>query len=276
MTNRKSSGNEREDNIFENLRICFHKYRVMLQALLTSSQDNIIRVLKFIDVPLRNVKHFVEPVGAQKLFHMCVGKFIQTGRTPLANSPRTLPDIKPPEHLILNSPLPSFSRLYTVYRNTTASWMLSAFFLAQLFQEISEETPSTEALIVNMLEELLLNCSAKELMSNLRNSNIQFHHAEEFTNTFVKILNQEVSSNSRQSELEKNRYRQNLRETFEKSTKLDTQVLDNVRELRRRLETSLDGVNKSATFRGLDENIRSQFLSEEKSVLDKNIRTFAP
>ena len=206
---------------------------------------------------------------------MCVEKFIQTGQTPLTDSPRTLPDIKPPEHLILNSPLPSFSRLYTVYHNTTASWMFSAFFLAQLFQEINEEAPSTEALIVNMLEELLLNCSAKKLMSNPRNGNIQFHHAEEFTNTFVNILNQKVCSNSQQSELEKSRYRQNLRETFEKSTKLDTQVLDNVRELRRRLEASLDGVNKSATSRGLDENISSQFLSEEKSVLDKSIRTFA-
>ena len=154
--------------------------------------------------------------------------------------------------------------------------MFSAFFLAQLFQEINEEAPSTEALIVNMLEELLLNCSAKELMSNPRNGNIQFHHAEEFTNTFVNILNQEVCSNSQQSEFEKSRYRQNLRETFEKSTKLDTQVLDNVRELRRRLEAGLDGVNKSATSRGLDENISSQFLSEEKSVLDKSIRTFAP
>ena len=80
--------------------------------------------------------------------------------------------------------------------------MLSALFLAQLFQEISAETPSTEALIVNMLEALLLNCSAKELMPNPKNGNIQFHHAEEFTNTFVNILNQEVSSNSRQSELD--------------------------------------------------------------------------
>ena len=50
MTNRKRSGNKYVDNIFENLRICFHDYRVMLEdialayyeLLLTSSQDNII------------------------------------------------------------------------------------------------------------------------------------------------------------------------------------------------------------------------------------------
>ena len=73
MTNRKRSGNENADNIFEYLRICFHDYRVIFEdialayyvLLLTSSQKNIIRVLKFIDVPLRNVKQFVEVVGAQ-------------------------------------------------------------------------------------------------------------------------------------------------------------------------------------------------------------------
>ena len=42
------------------------------QLLLTSSRDNVIRVLKFIDAPLRNIKDFVEAVGAQRLFHMCV------------------------------------------------------------------------------------------------------------------------------------------------------------------------------------------------------------
>ena len=120
------------------------------QLLLTSSRGNVIRVLKFIDAPLRNIKDFVEVVGAQQLFHMCVQKFIQTGRTPLTNSPRTLPDIKPPEHLDSGVSLPNFSILYSKYRNSAARWMLFAFFLVQLFQEISEETLSSELLIVNM------------------------------------------------------------------------------------------------------------------------------
>ena len=78
--------------------------------------------------------------------------------------------------------------------------MLSAFFLAQLFQEISEETLSSELLIVNMLEELLWNCSARE------------------------------------------------------------------------------GSNKSQTSRGLDEDIRSRFVTDNKSsvLIDRSIRTFAP
>ena len=41
------------------------------QLLLTSSRDNVIRVLKFIDAPLRNIKDFVEVVGVQQLFHVC-------------------------------------------------------------------------------------------------------------------------------------------------------------------------------------------------------------
>ena len=210
LTNNRSVQNEFVDNIFENLNICFRDYKLMFkdvavnyyQLLLTSSRDKVIRVLKFIDAPLRNIKDFVEVVGAQQLFHMCVQKFIQTGRTPLTNSSRTLPDIKPPEHLDSGVSLPNFSILYNKYRNSTARWMLSAFFLAQLFQEISEETLSSELLIVNMLEELLWNCSARELMSNPKDGNIQFHQVEHFANTFIDILREELSSNSQQLELE--------------------------------------------------------------------------
>ena len=85
LTNNGSVQNEFVDNIFENLNICFRDYKLMLedvtvssyQLLLTSSRDNVIRVLKFIDTPLRNIKDFLEVVRAQQLFHMCVQKFIQ-------------------------------------------------------------------------------------------------------------------------------------------------------------------------------------------------------
>ena len=100
---------------------------------MTSSRDNVIRVLKFIDALLRNIKDFVEVVGAQQLFGMCIRKFIQTGRTPLTNSPRTLPDIKPMEHLDSSVSLPNFSILYNKYRKSAARWMLSTLFLAELF-----------------------------------------------------------------------------------------------------------------------------------------------
>ena len=286
LTNKHIVQNEFVDNIFENLNICFRDYKLMFkdvavnyyQMLLTSSRDNVIRVLKFIDAPLRNIKDFVEVVGAQQLFHMCVQKSIQAGRTPLTNSPRTLPDIKPPEHLDSGVSLPNFSILYSKYRNSAARWMLSAFFLAQLFQEISEETLSSELLIVNMLEELLWNCSARELMSSPKDRNIQFHQVEHFANTFIDILREELSSNSQQLELEQSTYRQNLRKTFEKSIEETSSILDSARKSGRKTKSYFEGSDKSQTSRGLDEDIRSRFVTDNKSsvLIDRRIRIFAP
>ena len=85
-----------------------------------------------------------------------------------------------PEHLSSGVSLPNFSILYNKHRNSTARWMLSAFFLAPLFKEISEEMLSSEWLIVNMLEELLWNCSARELMSNPKDGNIQIPSGRTF------------------------------------------------------------------------------------------------
>ena len=56
--------------------------------------------------------------------------------------------------------------------------MLSAFFIAQLFREITDsDNLSSEHLVINMLEELLFNCSARELKTNPKEQNIQFHDA---------------------------------------------------------------------------------------------------
>ena len=286
LTNNRSVQNEFVDNIFENLNICFCNYKLMFedvavnyyQLLLTSSRDNVICVLKFIDAPLRNIKDFVEVVGAQQLFHMCVQKFIQKGCTPLTNSPRTLPDIKLPEHLNSGVSLPNFSILYKKYRNNAARWMLSTFFLAQMFQEISEETLSSELLIVDMLEELLWNCSAKEFMSNPKDGNIQFHQVAHFANTFIDILWEELSSNGQQLELEQSTYRQNLRKTFAKSIEETSSILDSARKSGRKTKSYFEGSDKSQTSRGLDEDIRSRFVTDNKSsiLIDRSIRTFAP
>ena len=263
LTNNHSVQNEFVNNILENINICFPDYKLMFedvavnyyQLLLTSSRHNVIRVLKFIDAPLRYIKDFVEVVGVQKLFHMCVQKFIQAGPTPLTSLPRTLPDIKPPEHLDSGVSLPNFSILYNNYRNSAGRWMLSTFFLAQLFQEISEETLSSELLIVNMLEELLWNCPARELMSNPKDGNIQFHQAEHFAKTFIDILWEELSSNSQQLELEQNTYRQNLRKTFEKSIEETSIILDSTSKSGRKSYFKRN--DKLQTSRGLDKDARS-------------------
>ena len=286
LTNNRSVQNEFVDNIFENLNICFRDYKLMFedvavsyyQLLLTFSRDDVIRVLKFIDAPLTNIKDVVEVVGGQQLFHMCVQKFIQTGRTPRTNSPRTLPDIKPPEHLDSGVSLTNFSILYNKYRKNAARWMLSVVFLVQLFHKISEETLSSELLIVNMLEELLWNCSARELTSNPKDGDIQFHQVDHFANTFIEILWEELSSDSQQLELGQSTYRQNLRKTFENSIEETSSILDSARKSGRKTKSYFEGSDKSQTSRGLGEEIRSRFVTDNKSsvLIDKSMRTFAP
>ena len=243
LTNNRSVQNEFVDNIFENLNICFPDYKLMFEdvavsyykLLLTSSSDNVIRVLKFIDALLRDIKDFVEVVGTST------------------------------EHFDLGIPLPNFSILYNKYRNSAARWMLPAFFLVQLFQEVSEETLSWELLIVKMLEESLWNCSAREHMSNPKDGNIQFYQVEHFTNTFIDILWKELSSNSQQLELEQSTYRQNLSKTFEKSIEELSSTLDSVCKFGRKIMSYFEGSDKSQTSRGLDEDIRSRFVTDNKS-----------
>ena len=58
-------------------------------------------------------------MGAEKLFCICVGKYFETGKTPINDSHKALADIKPPPHLI-GSALPNFSKLYEKFGNTRA------------------------------------------------------------------------------------------------------------------------------------------------------------
>ena len=51
-------------------------------VLFSGSRENIVKVFKFIDVPLRNVRHFTKIMGAEKLFYRCVDKYFETGKTP--------------------------------------------------------------------------------------------------------------------------------------------------------------------------------------------------
>ena len=134
-----------------------------------------------------------------------------------------------------------------------------------------------------MLEELLWNCSARELMSNPKGGNIQFHQVEHFANTFIDILWEELSSNSQQLELEQSTYRQNLRKTFRKSIEETSSILDSARKSGILLDSKsrksyFEGSDKSQTSRGLDEDIRSRFVTDNKSsvLIDRSIRTFAP
>ena len=59
------------------------------------------------------------------------------------------------------------------------------FFAAQLFQEMIFKSPSSELIMTNMLEEVVMNCSARELKTDPKDKRIKFTHAEVFTTAFI-------------------------------------------------------------------------------------------
>ena len=79
-------------------------------------------------------------------------------------------------------------------------------------------------------------------------------------------------------ELEQSTYRQNLRKTFKKSIEETSSILDSTRKSGRKTKSYFEGSDKSQTSTGLDEDIRSRFVTDNKSsaLIDRSIRTFAP
>ena len=136
------------------------------KLLLSSAQNNIIKDCKSIEVQFRSIHGLEIATHYEELFLRLAEKHFKTGRTPISISPKVLPDIKPSEHRDPDVDLPSFSKLYASFGNTIAKWMICTLFAVQLFQEMTVISPSSEIIITNMLEEVLLNCSARELKTN--------------------------------------------------------------------------------------------------------------
>ena len=144
------------------------------------------------------------------------------GRTPLSNSGRTLPKINPPDHLYRAKTLSAFSPLFKIYRGRVdagAGWMLVAFFVGQLFQKIDEESPQSEMLIVNMVEQLLSNCSAGDLKSDLKEKHVEFIYLKLFSKAFLKVLYEERQNNQKESKEISEKTRRNIVNEFEKKKK---------------------------------------------------------
>ena len=99
-----------------------------------------------------------------------------------------LSKINPPGHLNKDIRLPVFSQLYHEYRETCAGFMLSAFFMEQLFNEINNGGLERDEVTVRMLEELLVNCSARALKSNPDDFEVQFQSLDFFEETFLNML----------------------------------------------------------------------------------------
>ena len=237
------------------------------KLLLSGSKENILKVLKFTVAPLRNVRQHTKVMGEEKLFHMCMEDFFETGKTPIDDSPKALPDIKPSPHLI-GSALLSFSKLYEKFRYTSVNWILSAFFIAQLFREITDsDNLSIEHLVTNMLEELLFNCSTRELKTNRKEQNIQFHDAEYFTRTFIRILTQEQLSNKEESSSrtklssqendERSRYRKHIQGLFEKDPRAWNSLIGQVKNIRDSIKAHNVSVNQESgyMYNGLSSDI---------------------
>ena len=202
------------------------------KLLLSGLKENIVKVFKFIDTPLRNVRQHRKFMGGDKLFYVCLEKYFETRKTPIDDSPRALLDIKPPPHVV-GLALLSFSKLYEKFRNTRAKWILSVFFTAQLFREITDSDDlNSEHLVTNIVEELLFNCSARELKTNPREQNIQFHDAKYFTRALIRILSQEQLSNHGQDNDESSRYRKNIWGLFEKDQRVGNSLIEQVKNIR--------------------------------------------
>ena len=154
----------------------------------------------------------------KRLFFKCADKFFETGKTPMNISGTILPKINLPNHMDRGSGVTVFSELYKKYRNTKAGWMIASFFIAQLFKEISSNNLESETLIVNMLEELLLNCSARDLKTRADRTEIAFNHLENLKDTFQRILYQELDMSKTDSKKRADKATATIRSEFEKTS----------------------------------------------------------
>lgn len=83
-------------------------------------------------------------------------------------------------------------------------------------------------LIVNMLEELLSNCSARDLKSNLKERHVELIYLELFDKAFLKFLNEERQNNQEESKGLREKTKRNTVNEFEKE---NTYVLKKMKSI---------------------------------------------
>ena len=188
--------NQRLKNITVNLERCIYHYKYVFdqiahlyhRLLEREPIENIIRLFRHLNIPTKNMKETMEKLGYIKLYFRCADKFIETGKTPLSNSGRALSKINPLDHLNKDIRLPVFSQLYHKCRETSASFMLPAFFMGHLFNEINNGGLERDEVTVCMLNELPVNSSARAVKSNPQDFEVQFQALEFFKETFSNML----------------------------------------------------------------------------------------
>ena len=99
---------------------------------------------------------------------------------------------------------------------------------------------------------------------------MQFHEAEHFTRTFMRILTEEQFSNCNQENDEKSRYRENIRGVFEKDLRVGDSLIEQVKNIRDTIKAFNESINQESgyMYRGLSSDIISQFLLTESERSD--------
>ena len=179
-----------------------------------------------------------------------------------------LPKINPLNHIDRGTALPVFSEFKKKYRNTKAGWMLASFIVVQLLKEIPSNNLESEMLIVNMLEELLLNCSARDLKTRPDRTKIAFNHLENFEDTFQRMLYQELDMDKNDSKKRADKATATIRSEFEKTSSEIEEERENsnlstsssfFQKLKKKFSFSFDS-SKIADLSAF----RSQFYHKEK------------
>ena len=126
-----------------------------------------------------------------------------------------------------------------------------------------------------MLEELLLNCSTRELKTNPKEKNIQFDEVEYFMRTFMWIFTEEQFSNRGQANGEKSRCKENIRGVFEKDPRAGNSLIEQVKNIKDTTKAHNESTNQESgyTYRRLNSDIQSQFLwAESERSGDSSLR----
>ena len=72
----------------------------------------------------------------EELYFKVIEKYFDTGKTPLSVLPKNLQEIRPPSHLDSSTTVPRSSSLHRELSDTPVKWMLTSFFIMQLFKNL--------------------------------------------------------------------------------------------------------------------------------------------
>ena len=116
LTGARNDDNPWIKNIFTNLKHCFNDYyhafnniaRTYYRLLREGTKENIIRIVRYLDIPARNLNDTMTELAFERLFFKCTNKFFETGKTPMNKSGTILPKINLPHDMDRGTALPVF------------------------------------------------------------------------------------------------------------------------------------------------------------------------